>query len=158
MATKINDVTVKMGRLEADWRKHAIIVQVHSRMKPGLKAAQELDPGKAINAQELMKGVGAAAVLGAEYLGKKYKDIIDPSTAARDAIRAFGEEARLIGELAKDMPEKIRRLQAEASRFGEQERAVIDRMKFLVGRGEKLTVDEAEWVNNRIADIHSQQM
>lgn len=158
MSTTINGVTVKMGRLADDWRKHAVIVQVASRVKPGLKAAQEIDPGQAVNARQLIQAVGAAAAVGAEYLGKKYNDIIDPSAAIRDAIQAFGEEARLIGELAKGMPDKVRRLYAERSRFDAQERELIGRMAYLIDKGEKLTREEAEWVNDRIADIHGQQL
>lgn len=158
MSTKINDVTVKMGRLADDWRKHAVIVQVHSATKPGLKAAQELDPGKAANTRQLIEAVGAAAAVGAEYLAKKYGDLIDPSAAIRDAIQAFGEEARLIGELAKGMPDKVRRLYRERGRFDAQEREVIERMAYLIDKGERLTIDEGDWVNSRIADIHSQSL
>lgn len=154
MATTINGVTVKMGRMDADWRKHAVIVQVRSRVKPGLKTAHEIDPGQAVNTQALIEGIGAAAALGAEHLCRKYRDIIDPHTAARDAIIAFGEEVRLIAELAKDMPDKVRRLYEARDRFDAQQGEVIERMKYLMGKGEKLTIDEAEWVNARIADIH----
>lgn len=158
MSTTINGVTVKMGRMADDWRKHAVIVQVASRVKPGLKAAQELDPGQAVNARQLIAAVGAAAAVGAEYLGQKYNDLIDPSAATRDAIQAFGEEARLIGELAKGMPDKVRRLRREQARFSDQERELIARMAYLMDKGEKLTREEAEWVNDRIADLHGQQL
>lgn len=158
MATTINGVTVKLGRMESDWRKHAIIVQVASRVKPGLKAAYEIDPGKAPNGHVLIKAVGAAAATAAEYLGKKYKDVVDPSCAVRDAIQAFGEECRLMGELAKGMPEKVKRLMNRLSSFTDKEQDIIKRMQYLMERGEKLTFDEAGFVNDRIAKLHGDQL
>lgn len=158
MSVTINDTTVRIGRDPEDWRKHQIVVQVASRVKKGLKAQQELDPGKAPNAQTLARGVGAAAALAAEHLGMNYGDTIDPSACARDAIQALTEEARLIANLAKDLPSKVRRLRENGSKFSEQERAILDRMNFLLGRGENLTRDEAEWVNSKIADLHDKNL
>lgn len=158
MSTTINGVTVKMGRLADDWRKHAIIVQVASRVKPGLKAAQEIDPGKAINTQALIEGIGAAAALGAEYLCRKYHDPLDPHTCARDGIKAFGEEVRLIAELAKDMPKKVRRLYESRDRLTAQEGEVVERMRYLIDKGESLTVDEADWVNQKVGQLHGDQL
>ena len=158
MSSTINGVTVTMGRMEADWRKHAIIVQVHSRVRPGLKTATELDPGQAVNVSQLTQGVGAAAAVGAEHLSLRYGDWVDPSQAVRDAIHAFGEEIRLMAALAKEAPDKVRRLYLQRDRLGDKDREAVERLKYLVDHDKDLTPDESAWVNARIADIHGQQL
>ena len=158
MSTTINGVTVRIQRDPDDWRKHQILVQVMSRVKPGLKAQQEIDPGKSPDARTLIRGVGAAAALASEHLGMKYGDTIDPSGAIRDAIQAFGEEARLIAELGKGLPEKMVRLLGSLSSFDSREAEVIRRMKYLVDKGENLTHDELHWVDTKIGELHGEQL
>jgi hypothetical protein len=157
MSTTINGVTVRLARDPDDWRKYRIEILVDSRVKPGFKAMQYLDPGKATGAREVIKGVGAAAALCAEYLGLKYKEAVDPSCCIRDAIQAFGEECRLMGELARDLPSKLLRIRASGKLSG-QEREVLDRMIWLTDRGERLTRDECELVNNWVGDLHGAQL
>lgn len=157
MSTTINGTTVRLERDPNDWRKYHVAVLVNSRVRPGFKAQQAIDPGRAINARQLIEAVGAAAALNAEYLGKKYKDVVDPSCCIRDAIQAFGEECRLIGELAKGLPEKLKRLDT-AGFLNEQEREVLKRMLWLTNRGEQLTRDEAEWVNQQVGKIHGESL
>lgn len=157
MSTTIEGTTVRFERDPADWRRHMIAVQVESRSKPGFKAMHHIDPGKAVNAQHLMKGIAAAAAVCAEYLAKKYKDAIDPSTCIQNALRAFGEECRLMGELAKDLPIKLQRLKT-SDRLNGKERELLERMIWLTNRGEKLTRDEGEWVNEQIGKMHGVQL
>lgn len=157
MSTTINGTTVRLARDPADWRKYRVEVLVTSRTKPGLRAMEYMDPGKAVNANHLIRGVGAAAALCAEYLGKKYKDPVDPSCCIRDAIQAFGEECRLIGELARGLPEKLKRLK-QSGKFSGREGEVLDRMLWLTERGERLTREESEWVNEQIGTLHGAQL
>jgi hypothetical protein len=101
-----------------------------------------------------MEGIAAAAAVGAEQLGKKYKDNIDHSCAIRDALAAFGEECRFVAEMKKSLPEKLARLKNTASMLNDRERDVLDRMTWLSNRGENLTREESEWVAQKIAAIH----
>lgn len=158
MSTTINGVTVRFEREPEDWRKHQIVVQVNSRVKRGLKAQQEIDPGKSPDVRTLIRGVGAAAALCAEHLGMKYGDTVDPEGCIRDAIQAFGEEVRLIAELGADIAAKMKRLEGNLSRFDNKEAEVIRRMKYLVDKGENLTREELEWVNIKIGEIHGAQL
>lgn len=157
MSTTINGTTVRLARDPEDWRKYRVEVLVTSRTKPGLRATQYMDPGKAVNSDHLIRGVGAAAALCAEYLGTRYKEAVDPSTCIRDAIRAFGEECRLLGELARGIPEKLQRLKGSDKLDG-REREVLDRMMWLTNRGEKLTREEAELVNEWVGRLHGAQL
>jgi hypothetical protein len=157
MSTTINGVTVRLEREEVNWKKYQITVQVASRVRPGLKTSASIDPGKAMDSRQLMRGIAAAASLGAEQLDKKYGDVIDPSTAIRDALQAFGEECRLIAELKKDLPSKLKRL-LESSVLNAKERDVVGRMVWLTDRNRGLTRDEYEWVNQKIGQIHGSQL
>ena len=96
--------------------------------------------------------------LASEHLGMKYGDTIDPSGAIRDAIQAFGEEARLIAELGKGLPEKMVRLLGSLSSFDSREAEVIRRMKYLVDKGENLTHDELHWVDTKIGELLGEQL
>lgn len=158
MSTTINGVTVRIERNPDDWRKHQVTVQVASRKRPGLKASHSIDPGKCSSVHELGRVVGAAAALAAEHLGKKYKDIMDPSLAIRDGIRALAEEARLMGELARDVPAKLKRLKANQSSLSSLEQEVVGRMIWITDRGEKLTRDEGEWINQKVGALHGAQL
>ncbi len=157
MSTTINGTTVRLERFPEDWRRYRVVVLVNSRVRPGLKATNYLDPGKAVSVRHLCHGVGATAALCAEYLGKKYKDIVDPSTCIRDAIQAFGEECRLMGELGRDLPKKLERVRTEG-KLNEKEREVLDRMIWLIGRGEALLSTEINWVNEQIGNIHGAKL
>lgn len=157
MSTTINGTTVRLARDPEDWRKYRIEVLVDSRSRPGFKAMQYMDPGKAINARDLIKGVGAAGALCAEYLAGKYKEAVDPSCCIRDAIQAFGEECRLLGELARDVPAKLQRIRT-SGKLSEREREVLDRMIWLSERGERLTREECELVNHWIGQLHGAQL
>lgn len=64
----------------------------------------------------------------------------------------------MIAELAKGLPVKVRRLYAERNRFDDQKREIIQRMMYLVDKGETLVREEAELVNVLIAEIHGQQL
>lgn len=154
MSVTINGVTVKLDRDPEDWRRYRVTIQVKSPTRPGLKGEQYIDPGKAVSTQQLIKGIGAAAAVCAEYLATRYGDHLDPSTCIRDAITAFGEECRLIAELSKDIDKKLDRLW-KSSILSSKERDVLTRMLYLNGKGEKLTRQEGEWVNEKIAQLHS---
>lgn len=157
MSTTINGVTVRLERDPSEWRKYQVVVQVASRVRIGLKTSATIDPGTAVDSTQLMKGIAAAASLGAEQLDRRYKDQIDPALAIRDALRAFGEECRLIAELGKDLPAKLARLR-QFSGLTAQEHELIGRMCYLVDRGDGLTRTEVEWVNQRIGRIHGSSL
>lgn len=157
MSTTINGVTVRLEREEEDWRKYQITVLVASREKPGLKTSSSIDPGKAVDSKQLMRGIAAAASLGAEQLNKKYGDIIDPALAIRDGLQAFGEECRLIAALKKDFPSKLKRL-LESTVLNGKERELVQRMRWLIDRDRGLTREEYDWVNVKIGQIHGSQL
>lgn len=158
MTTTIQGVSARLGRDPDDFRRYLVTVQVYSQTKPGLKATNDIDPGKATNHQHLLQLVGTAAAACAEYLGEKYGDNIDPATASRDALRAFGEEAKLLVALAKDAPAKVKRLEAMSARLPNEEQELLHKLRWAIDHGEKLTPLEIEWVNRRIGELHTNQL
>lgn len=158
MATSVEGVLVKVGRMEDDWRKFAIIVQVRSLNKPHLKASKEIDPGKCLNQAELLKAVAVAAGLCSEYLGKKYGENQNPGLCVIYSQRAFLEEMRLMAELKKDAPEKIKRLKNNSSILSGAETTLLDRLDWLVKRGESLTLQEGQALDVMVGRLHSNQL
>lgn len=158
MTTTINGVSARLGRDPEDFRRYRITVQVYSRVKPGLKASNDIDPGASNGQQHLLQLIGAAGAACAEYLGEKYGDNIDPATASRDAIRAFGEECHLLAAMSKDAPEKVKRLESQAVRLKAEERELLSKFRWSLDHGERLTPLEVEWLNRRIGELHQSQL
>ena len=155
MTTAIEGVEVELGRLDADWRKFGIKVKVWSRTRPHLKATNEIDPGEAHSKEHLTALIGAAGGACAEYLGKRYGDNIDPSSAASLALKAFHEECRLQVELGTGAREKVDRLKKNPEILTDPERELISRMEFFLIRGEPLTPKELLALDVMIGRLHS---
>lgn len=60
-------------------------VQVHSLMRPGLKANNEMQFDRYATDRDMKAFVMTAAGAEAEYLNEKYKDSLDPSECAKVA-------------------------------------------------------------------------
>ena len=158
MTTTINGVTARLARDPEDFRRYRITVQVYSRVKPGLKASNDIDPGASNGQQHLLQLIGAAGAACAEYLGEKYGDNIDHVTASRDAVRAFGEECRLMAELAKDVPAKLKRLESNVAKLSNENQEQLRRIRYLVDHQEKLLPKEVAWLNQRLGELHGGQL
>ena len=158
MTTTINAVTARLARDPEDFRRYRITVQVYSRVKPGLKASNDIDPGASNGQQHLLQMIGTAGAACAEYLGEKYGDNIDPVVASRDAVRAFGEECRLMAELARDVPEKLKRLEANVAKLSNENQEQLRRLRYLVDHQEKLLPKEVAWLNQRLGELHGGQL
>lgn len=156
MTTTINGTTTRLGRDPDDFRRYMITVQVYSRARPGLKASHNIDPGKVTGQQHLLQLIGTAGAACAEYLGQKYGDNIDPAAASRDALRAFGEEAKLQVELSKDAPAKVKRLESMRSRLRDWETELLHKLRWAIDHNEKLTPLEVKWLDQRIGEIHAE--
>ena len=158
MTTTIQGVQVRLGRNPEDPRKYRVTVLVYSQKRPGLKSTTDIDPGKCANQQHLLQLIGTAGAACAEYLGKRYGDNIDPAECAKFAIRAFGEECRLVAELAKDAHSKLKRLESNAAKLSNEHQEQLRRLRYLVDHQEKLLPKEVEWLNKRLGELHGGQL
>lgn len=158
MTSTIDGVSVRLGRDPEDFRKYRISVQVYSRVKRGLKSNNDIDPGKVTGKDHLLQLVGAAGAACAEYLGDKYGDNVDPSSASRDAIRAFGEECRLQIALAADAPSKVKRLEKHAAMLKDNERELLHKLSWSLKHGERLTPVEVNWVDQKLGAVHENNL
>ncbi len=154
MTITVQGTQARLGRNPEDPRKYQITVFVYSQKRRGLKAGVDIDPGQAANQQHLIQLVGMAGAACAEYLGKRHGDNIDPVTASQDAIRAFAEECRLMAELAKDAPTKIKRLENNAGRLSNADQEQLRRLRYLVDHQERLLPKEVAWLNQRLEKLH----
>lgn len=159
MTIRLEHVSVRLGRDPEDFRRFAVTVQIHSAVRPGLKATNDIDPGKATNQKELMVLIGAAAGACCEYLGEKYNDTFEVNEVCRFAVQAFVEECRLQAELAVGIEAKIKRLTDHASTvLTDVERELLHKVDWALKHHEKLTPVEMKWVNECILRIHSSQL
>ena len=158
MTTTIQGVQARLGRNPEDPRKYQVTVLMYSQVRPGLKSSTDIDPGQCASQQHLLQMIGTAGAACAEYLGEKYGDNIDPVVASRDAVRAFGEECRLLAAMSKDAPEKVKRLEAQAVRLKAEERELLSKFRWSLDHGERLTPLEVEWLNRRIGELHQSQL
>jgi len=158
MATVIQGTEVRIERNPTDWRKFQVVVAVHSIKKDKLKATNEIDPKDYPGVEKLIQAVGIAAGACAEYLGQKHGDNIDPSGACKHAIRAFGEECRLIAELGKDVEAKIKRLEHHKYLMTPEQVEQLQHMRYLVDHRERILPSEVQWINERLAPIHGSQL
>lgn len=155
MTTSIEGVEVELGRLDADWRKFGIKVKVWSKVKPHLKATNEIDPGEALSRQHLLDLVGVAGGACAEYLGRRYGDNLDSVTVASNALKAFAEECRLQAALSDGVREKVERLKTHKELLTEPERELLERCGFFLARGDALTPKEILALDVMIGRVHS---
>lgn len=160
MSVTINGTTVRLQRDPEDWRKLQVLVRVASVKKPGLCADQTFDPGKSPSTAMFLKALGAAAALCAEYLGERYGDNLDPASCSRDVYAAFREEAKLLAALRVDAAVKAKRLLQSGwgQRAPAEDRAKLERMAWLLNRGENLTAAEGEQINKWIGQLHRAQL
>lgn len=158
MSTTINGITVRLGRDSENLARYVVTVQATSRRKPGLKASHEIDPGEAGDQRGLLHRIGIAGAACAEYLGEKYGDNIDPAAASRDALKAFGEEARLVASLKEQVPDKLKRLERNLGVLKENQRELVMRLRFAFDRGSALTPEEVAAMDVMIGQIHGSQL
>lgn len=158
MTTTIQGVQARLGRNPEDPRKYQVTVLVYSKKRTGLKSSTDIDPGQCASQQQLLQLIGTAGAACAEYLGKRYGDNIDPAECAKFAIRAFGEECRLMAELAKDVPAKLKRLESKAALLSNENQEQLRRLRYLVNHQEKLLPKEVAWLNQRLGEIHGGQL
>jgi hypothetical protein len=158
MTTAINGVNVRLGRDPEDFRRYQIVVQVYSARRPGLKSHYTIDPGKVNNKEHLLQLIATSASAGAEYLGQKYNDNIDPVRAGQYALQAFAEESRLIVELAKGAPAKVKRLETQVSLLNNQEQELLHKLRWAVDNNRQITVGENNWLNSVLGRIHGSQL
>lgn len=158
MSTTIEGMTVRLSRDDEDPRKYKIVVQCYSQKLPGLKATNDIDPGRSPNQAHLLNLIGVAGAVCAEYLGKKYGDNIDPVAASQFAIRAFGEECRLLAELSKDVPTKLRRLESNVASLNNQHQEQLHRLRWLVDHNQRLVPAEVRWIHERLGELHGNQL
>ena len=158
MTTTIQGVSARLGRDPEDFRRYLITVQVYSRTRPGLKSSTDIDPGQCASQQHILQMIGTAGAACAEYLGEKYGDNIDPVVASRDAVRAFGEECWLMAELAKDVPAKLKRLEANVAKLSNENQEQLRRLRYLVDHQEQLLPKEVAWLNQRLGELHGGQL
>ena len=158
MSTTINGVTVRIGRDSENLVRYVVTVQVASRVRKGLKSTNEIDPGAAGNQRTLLHQLGIAGAACAEYLGEKYGDNIDPAQVARDALRAFGEEARLIAAIKEQVPAKLKRLEQNLHVLKENQRELLHRCSYAVKKGSALTPEEVAALDVMIGQIHGSKL
>lgn len=158
MTTTIQGVQARLGRNPEDPRKYQVTVLVYSQVRPGLKSSTDIDPGQCASQQHLLQMIGTAGAACAEYLGEKYGDNIDPVAASRDALRAFGEECRLMAELAKDVPAKLKRLESNVAKLSNENQEQLRRLRYLVDHQERLLPKEVAWLNQRLGELHGGQL
>lgn len=158
MSTTIEGTQVRLERDPENLRKFRIMVQVYSQKRPGLKATQEIDPGACRNKDHLLQLVGVAGAACAEYLGEKYGDNIDPADCSKNALHAFGEEARLMAALAVDVPAKMRRLESHVARLTNEQQEVLLRLRHLLDKQCRLVPREIRWLDERLGEIHGSQL
>jgi hypothetical protein len=157
MSVTIGRTTVRFDRKEEDPRQYVITVQVLSEKRKGLKGDVKVDPLAATSVAQLAGMVEAAGGAAAEYLGENYNDNIDPSQCARDAVKAFGEECRMMAELKKDLPDKVKRLEFYAGMLTgfmtDAEQELLKRIVWSVNHDVTPPTQEIQWVNEKVAQL-----
>lgn len=158
MTTVIEGVEVSVGRLDADWRKFGIKISVRSEKKDGHKARAELDPGAFSNQAKLLEGIGRAGALCGEYLGKRYNEDPDIFNCAHYAQLAFLEEMRLMAEMKKDVPTKLKRLRDNAYGLQNAELELLNRFEWLVNNDQPLGPREVQAIDVMIGRLHGNSL
>lgn len=159
MAITLEYIKVSVVPSEDDIRRTVIKVQAYSRVKKnGLKASTDIDPGEASSQQHLLQLIGIAGAACAEHLGEKYGDNIDPAKAAQNAIRAFGEECRLIAALNKDVKSKVQRLKTFVFKLSNQDQEIFGKLCWLFDKQQQLTISHIKWLDKQLSLIHGSQL
>lgn len=158
MSVTIEGVEVRIDRGMHDKRKTVIVVQVMSRKQKGLFARHEVDPAEAGNVATTLRRIETSAGAAAEYLGEKYGDNIDPDNAARNAVKAFEEECRLLTALTQKAEKKIKRLEQSGSMLSAEEKQAVDFFKHIIKSGGQLLHGEAKYLNRLINKLHGRQL
>jgi hypothetical protein len=141
-------VLVKMLR-DANNEKYVINVAVYSTTKRGLKASNDIDPGKCADEASLVRLVFTAGAACAEYLCEKFKERHDPQQCGALAATDLARECRLMATLTKGFGQKLAELLAMPLLPVERMRA--ERLQWSVNRGASPTQNEAAWVDRLIA-------
>lgn len=158
MTTVIEGVEVTVGRLDADWRKFGIKISVRSSKKDGHKARAELDPGAFANQAALLEAIGRAGASCGEYLGIKYKEDPDIFNCAHYAQRAFLEEMRMMAEMKKDVPAKLKRLRDNSYGLKNAELELLERFEWLIKNDHPLGPREVQAIDVMISKIHGNSL
>lgn len=156
MTTTIGGVQVSLCRDEENFRKIAITIAVRSTTKKGVLSKTSIDPGKATNHAHLIQLISTAASAGAEYLGEKYGDDLDPASCGSSAIKAFGHECRLIQALQEEASAKVKKLEQNAGYLQDNEKEILFKLSWAIRNSRKITAQDADWVNKVLSRVYSQ--
>lgn len=158
MTIELEGVSITLGRLTLDERKFGIMVKVRSMRRPNIKFQNEVDPGKVQDQNGLLSLISVAAAACAESLGKKYGDNIDPVKVGQLALRAFREECHLMKALNADIDAKLKRVAFYRVLLSEEHRNLLEHCEWLRRRGEDLTPDEVNRVNDLVKKFHAHNL
>jgi len=158
MSVSIEGVTVEVARDEEDPRKQVFNVTVASKVKPGVLSSVTIDPALLHSVKGLIDLVGVSAASGAEYLGEKYNDTMEPADAQRWGVKALGEEIRMLELVNRDIPAKVKRLENLSVLMRDNDRERLLNVAWCLKHGCKLTPKEVSWVNHKTAEIHKHQV
>lgn len=150
----VENVTVKAVRLEEDRRKIGFSVEVRSKLKNHLLSTTEIDPTQMTGTRQVIAAVQAAGGACAEYLGERYGDPQDVGACSRFAVKALHEELKLLSELAKSVPERLTRLEAHKESLKDVDRSILEKMRWVMGKGQHLTPSEVTWIDEKITEVH----
>ena len=154
MTVKNENVEIELGRSEEDPRKHAVFIKVESKKKPKCKKVTEVDPGKVAGQKELLHLIYIGAAACAEECCETFGDSLDPSHMGNLAVKAFGEEVKLVAQLNQDLPVKIVRLLERKSQLHPWELELISKIDFVLKRGNSCTVKEIQFINKTLSRFH----
>lgn len=147
-------ITVRLAQSEFDPRKTAVFIRVESQVKPGLLSSTEIRPDEHGDAQGVMVAVGVACAAGAEHLCEHYGDNFDPDHCYVAGQKAFAEEIRLIAELNRDVPAKLRRLDSLKYGLSNGELELLGRWKHATERNQKLVRADLEAIDRITRRFH----
>lgn len=155
---RIDQVAVEYGRSSEDFRQLVILVRVLSRRKKGLSAQSEVNPAKCGTVLATVAAIQAAAGAGAEYLGEKYGDNIDPDQAAKNAVHAFQEETKLLAESSRQVAHLVARMMTHRAKFSDPVREQVERWDWLLKHGQPLTPRDRADMGPVLAALHKSQL
>lgn len=158
MTISIDGVEVEFCRSSDDWRKTAVRVKVQSQKRKQVKKTVEINTDDATTTGSLLQMIAVSASAAAEALQKQYGDQMDAGMCGTAAVKAFGEECRLYAEMNAGLAAVVTRLHLNRKKFSDWEIQALDKWKWIVDKGGKLSIPEIEMVQNMTARLHTHQL
>jgi len=155
MTVCIDGVEVALGRDEDDPRIMGFYVYVHSLKKPQNQARSWVNPADCGTAKATLAAIIAAAIAGAEYIGNKYGEPVNPTTVARNAREAMEREIRLMAEMSGGVQKVLKTLHEHRARLNNQAQEVVEKARWVVGKGLPLSVNEMVSLQNILGELLS---